>query len=1313
MASWRQDERAGEDDLWSVEWLATGPATPCLEAAMTGPAAEYWRTFTLSRTLTVKPRPLVVAADDLEYTYGDDFPALTWSIVGGRLADGDAVTGNLTCAYAGVLDQTYAITPGTLRVEDGAGGANYRMEFWPGILICHKAIAAMTVTGNEHVYNGAPADFTWTTDPPGLAGVITCTGLDGTAYGPAPELPVAAGTYLVTVQVDDPHYRGQVESNLRIHKATLTVSAAHCTRMFGVANPDFQLTYTGFRGSDGPEALAPPLTTCMAEPGSPVGNYAITLSGGQADNYDLQLLPGTLTITPAPVLASVTVAPATYGDRLEDLAASAAAAHAVTGAPVPGTLRWVDAGDTVLAAGEHACDWTFLPDDANHAAVTSTAMVVVAKAPLAVQAPRLERGAGTENPAMTLAYSGFVQDEDEHTPGVFVRAPTLACAASADSPAGLYPIQILPGEAVNYEMTYLDGWLQVCLALPQVDSMIAMEATYGTFLQDIVLTGSFQHPVTGAAVSGTLSWEDGQELPPAGTHVRPWRFVPDDGDRYAPVCGVAEVVVHPRRLVIAAGSDSKNYGEDDPPFTWEFTPSSMPLVDGDAIDVHVRRTAGEMPGQYELWPEIAAPDGNYTVELLPGTLTIRRLPIAVWADSRFKPFGEPDPALTYKVTQGALLEGDAFSGSLEREAGEERGSYAIHQGTLSLPEYYLITFKSSQLSILTRQLTVSFTPWSKVYGEPDPDWNCSITVGSLLPGDALAGSPGRHPGEAVGQYAVHAGDLRVNDNYTLSFRPGAVAILPRAITVQAHDLWRFPRMPNPPFTYEITEGAIVDGTSFTGELSCPQTTLLGTHEIKQGTLALNDNYVLTYRPGVLEVVSPVITNWEAAATELTYGQKLADAGLAGAFLHPRTGEPVPGTLQWELPETMPNPGVRMHAAQFLPEPLTWLDPVKLAVSVTVHRIRLKVVAQSYDIIWGDMIGDGTGFKYEITEGALLPGDTPSGNVSCVNTGHVGVYPISMGSLRFPSHYDVEFVPGTLTIRHRHLTVQADDMSKIMNHTDPVYTYTIIDGSLAGNAFFAGIMMREAGETPGTYRMMLGTFKVSTADCILHFVEGTFTILPTPEPRVVYATSIYVGEPLSCSTLRGVMGFNDTATRGHQAAILTWATPDERLPAGTWSREWLYVDDAGIIDRGMCNVRVIPLRVTVAPRPSTRPIRGAAQDDSAAGSEASGWGVDLFASLEEALAAVAPNGKVLVEPGEYLAPAQGWFIDKNVTITGGQDTPPLNPDPQAPPERQPEPNPQAPPSPEAVLLVEVIIAGEDTTTVTISGLTILAQTGAAA
>ncbi len=40
-----------------------------------------------------------------------------------------------------------------------------------------------------------------------------------------------------------------------------------------------------------------------------------------------------------------------------------------------------------------------------------------------------------------------------------------------------------------------------------------------------------------------------------------------------------------------------------------------------------------------------------------------------------KVYGTSDPALTYQVTSGSLINGDTLTGSLTRAAGENAGSY--------------------------------------------------------------------------------------------------------------------------------------------------------------------------------------------------------------------------------------------------------------------------------------------------------------------------------------------------------------------------------------------------------------------------------------------------------------------------------------------------------------------------------------------------------------------------------------------------------------------------------------------------------------
>lgn len=80
--------------------------------------------------------------------------------------------------------------------------------------------------------------------------------------------------------------------------------------------------------------------------------------------------------------------------------------------------------------------------------------------------------------------------------------------------------------------------------------------------------------------------------------------------------------------------------------------------------------------------------GNYTLSAANATDTadITRRPITVTADNKSKVYGQADPALTYRVTAGALATGDDFTGALARQPGEAVGSYDILQGTLAIAD---------------------------------------------------------------------------------------------------------------------------------------------------------------------------------------------------------------------------------------------------------------------------------------------------------------------------------------------------------------------------------------------------------------------------------------------------------------------------------------------------------------------------------------------------------------------------------------------------------------------------------------------------
>ncbi len=82
------------------------------------------------------------------------------------------------------------------------------------------------------------------------------------------------------------------------------------------------------------------------------------------------------------------------------------------------------------------------------------------------------------------------------------------------------------------------------------------------------------------------------------------------------------------------------------------------------------------------------------------SFTVAPRPVTVTAEAKSKFFGTADPALTWLVSSGTLVDGDTVTGALARDPGENVGAYAIRQGTLALNANYSLTFVGATFTIL-------------------------------------------------------------------------------------------------------------------------------------------------------------------------------------------------------------------------------------------------------------------------------------------------------------------------------------------------------------------------------------------------------------------------------------------------------------------------------------------------------------------------------------------------------------------------------------------------------------------------------------
>ena len=265
-------------------------------------------------TWVVSPKDIVVTATGGTSTYGDSptNPGFTATgLVNGQdesvltgLANNFAIT-NTTNAGSHTLAVTGALTNGNYHITTRNDGT------W---VVSPKGIT-VTALGGRSSYGSSPAN-------PGFTATGLVNGQDVSVLtGLATDFPITAtttaGNYTLSVvgALTNGNYTVTARNTAlwEVFGGILTITANNATRLYGGANPVFTATYSGFVGNDNASLVSGLMFTTTATASSGVGTYSITPSGAVVPNYQLVFVPGTLTITPAPLTIAAQDATRTFG----------------------------------------------------------------------------------------------------------------------------------------------------------------------------------------------------------------------------------------------------------------------------------------------------------------------------------------------------------------------------------------------------------------------------------------------------------------------------------------------------------------------------------------------------------------------------------------------------------------------------------------------------------------------------------------------------------------------------------------------------------------------------------------------------------------------------------------------------------------------------------------------------------------------------------------------------------------------------------------------------------------------------------------
>lgn len=264
------------------------------------------------------------------------------------------------------------------------------------------------------------------------------------------------------------------------------------------------------------------------------------------------------------------------------------------------------------------------------------------------------------------------------------------------------------------------------------------------------------------------------------------------------------------------------------------------------------------PGKYDIMLTAEQNNNTFTVvereAIIVTPVTPEKRDITVRAIACGKTYGDLDPDLPYEY-DGTLFEGDHFEGSLQREPGENAGTYEIYEGNLSLtnPDKYNLIFEGfgePLFTITPKPITITAHAKTKVYGEDDPELTYEITSGSLAYDDAFTGALTRDAGENVGTYAITQGTLALSTNYDLTFIGANLTVTPKSITVTPDSFQsKIYGDTDPTFTFTYTP-ELIGSDAFSGNLGRIEGENVGQYDITLGTLTLGNNYNIIFTEGV-------------------------------------------------------------------------------------------------------------------------------------------------------------------------------------------------------------------------------------------------------------------------------------------------------------------------------------------------------------------------------------------------------------------------------------------------------------------------------
>lgn len=952
---------------------------------------------------------------------------------------------------------------------------NYKFEYLPGTLtITQRPLHIIVTPGQHKTYGEMDASF-----------AVQYTNM-GKVEGDFANCVVTrepgenVGTYAYTIEQfeasdDFKNYDVTLvaEDEFEIVKKDLTVIIPDAEKLYGDENPNVMdgVTYDGFVTSSdlgiadtADNALTGKLVlTHEAVRTSPVGEYKITASGLESQNYNIIYkgqtsgTQGILTVKPLPIIIegntltrkyNVLDATKTPGYTIWNSSKSAIVAVVdPEGSPLNITATCPEWSDVTAAKGSYPIKITYEPN-ANYDIQVIDGTCVITDGDVTLIPD-----------SKTFVYGDFVTED-------MIRELTVTGVSAVDGTKAYH----------NGDLITNVGYVSISITKDGEPVTSNSRATLDVGNYDITTSIT---PLPGKEDSYTVDIDAGAN-----------RLL---------------ITRRPVTFTVTPGQQ-KTFGDPDPVFsvadpdfgTWT---GGNNIADprADLADAVLSRVPGENVGRYAFTRgtlDEQPMSKNYNITLVNNSFEIVARKVTGTIQDVTKTYGDVFDASGYKVVWDGFLDMDdqnAMNGSLVFTcvgAAETAnvGQYAIG-ATYARNNNYEVTLVNGTMNVVAREITLTFKDAEKEYGDADPSLDSLYTVeGNLantgvdvltLTTGKLSGSVTREEGEDVGEYAIQA-DL-YNKNYDLTYVTSTneelkadgtkmdvatLTINPAVLTIAVNGPYVMTYAdPLPDFT--VTYSGFKRGenasTALTGELQfvdletgepIPERPNVGTYTIHATGLdnVGAPNYTIQWVDSTLTVNARPITVRPDAATkvygeddpELTYtvvdGERyvLEGTDLVDLHVEREAGEDV-GTYEMTVVGEDSNFIITKEPADFT------ITPRTLTVSMAEDISRVygdeNPVLSIEDLVFeGFASNDNLDIHDDqynaLTDAALSFIFTDAEGAPATTHSHVGTGTVIATGLANvgAGNYDIQYVEGVFTITKRPITVTAVDQTGLYGNS---------------------------------------------------------------------------------------------------------------------------------------------------------------------------------------------------------------------------------------------------------------------------------------